>query len=74
MQYSVGKASLNRTGTAPGDVVPYRNADGWTPLTTTVVSRGDDRVVYQSTTPGLSQFTAGTAPSGTDDSAAGPAQ
>jgi len=74
MQCSVDKASLNRTDTAPGDVVPCRNADSWTPLTMTVVSRGNDRVVYQSTAPGLSQFTAGTVPSGTDDSAAGPAQ
>ncbi|MBX0285580.1 PKD domain-containing protein [Haloarcula salinisoli] len=62
IRFSVDRESLNRTGVAPGAVALYRNADGWTPLSTSVVSRLDDRVVYQATASGLSQFAVGTAP------------
>jgi hypothetical protein len=65
VRFSVDTASLDRTGVAPGDVTLYRDADGWTPLSTSVVSRLDDRVVYQATAPGLSQFAVGTAPART---------
>lgn len=62
VRFSVDRAALNRTGVAPGAVVLYRDADGWTPLPTSVVSRTDDRVAYQATAPGLSQFAVGTEP------------
>ena len=60
LRFSVDRATLNRTGVTPGDVSLYRNADGWTALPTSVVSRSGDRVVYQATAPGLSQFAIGT--------------
>ena len=60
--FSVDRASLNRSGVAPEDVALYRNADGWSALTTSVVGRLDDRVVYQATAPGLSRFAVGTEP------------
>jgi len=60
VRFSVDRATLNRSGVAPGDVWLHRYADGWTPLTTSVVSQTDDRVSYQATAPGLSQFVVGT--------------
>ena len=72
IRFSVDRTALNASGVAPGDVALHRNADGWTPLTTSVVNRLDGRVVYQATAPGLSQFAVGTAPAspvtGTDTS------
>ncbi len=62
IRFSVDRESLNRTGVAPESVALYRNADGWTPLSTSVFSRLDDRVVYQATAQGLSQFAVGIAP------------
>lgn len=78
LRFSVARTSLNQSGVAPGDVALYRNADGWTALPTSVVSRADDWVVYQATAPGLSQFAVSTnteapapaAPSGDDGPAA----
>ena len=58
--FSVDRASLNRTGVAPDQVALYRDTGGWTRLSTSVVDRQDDRVVYQATAPGLSQFVVGT--------------
>jgi len=60
VRFSVNRTALNRSGVAPSDVLLYRDADGWTPLTTAVVSHADDRVVYRATASGLSQFVVGT--------------
>ncbi|WP_324661938.1 PKD domain-containing protein [Haloarcula sediminis] len=59
LRFGVDRATLNNSGLSPGDVALHRNADGWTALPTSVVSRSDDRVVYQATAPGLSQFAVG---------------
>ncbi len=55
-RFSVDAAVLNRIGAEPADVSLYRLNDGWTELDTTVVSRGDDSIVYGASAPGLSQF------------------
>ncbi|MDS0258368.1 PKD domain-containing protein [Haloarcula sp. S1CR25-12] len=65
VRFSVNRTALNRTGVAPEDVVLSRNADGWTPLTTSVVGRTERGVTYQATAPGLSRFAVG-AKRGTD--------
>jgi len=69
-RFSVDRATLNGSGVAPGNVALYRNADGWTRLSTSVVNRLDDRVVYQASAPGLSQFAVGTAPTSSGTEAA----
>ncbi|MFC6755652.1 PKD domain-containing protein [Halomicroarcula sp. GCM10025894] len=70
IRFSVDRERLNRTDVDPESVALYRDADGWTPLSTSVVSRPDDRVVYQATAPGLSQFAVGTAPDPTEPTGA----
>lgn len=55
-RFSVDAAVLNRVGADPADVSLYRLTDGWTELGTTIVSRGDDSIVYGASSPGLSQF------------------
>lgn len=62
VRFSVDRASLNAAGVAPEAVTLYRNAEGWQPLTTSIVSRTDSRVVYRATAPALSQFAVGAAP------------
>lgn len=54
--------ALNRSALAdadPSDVVLYREGGTWTPLSTTVVSEGDERVVFDAASPGLSRFVVG---------------
>jgi hypothetical protein len=59
LRFSVNRSALNDAGVAPDEVVLYRDAGGWTPLPTSVVDRAPQRVTYQATAPGLSQFAVG---------------
>lgn len=59
IRFGVDRASLNRSGVTPEAVVLYRDADGWTPLPTSVVTRSESRVVYEASSPGLSRFAVG---------------
>ena len=70
IRFGVNRSALNGTGLATDEVALYRNNDGWTELDTTVVSRESDRVVFQSPSPGLSQFAVG-ASSGANRSTGG---
>jgi len=70
LRFSVDRDRLN--GTSPGEIRLYRNADGWRPLETSVVRRGETAVSYQATAPGLSEFAVGVAtPREPDDGTAG---
>ena len=59
LRVGVDRAALNRTALDAADISLYRDADGWTPLTTSIVNRTDRRVVYRATSPGLSTFAVG---------------
>jgi hypothetical protein len=59
LRFGVNRTVLNRTGASPSDVTLYRNEGNWSALETTVVSRGASTVVYESSSPGLSQFAVG---------------
>lgn len=59
LRFGVNRTVLNRTGAAPSDVTLYRNESDWTALETTIVSRGESTVVYEASSPGLSEFAVG---------------
>lgn len=59
IRFAVDRAALNRHGVGPDAVTLYRDDGGWTALETAVVERGDTRVVYRATAPGLSRFAVG---------------
>ena len=58
--FAVARTALETVGAEPAAVTLYRDEAGWVPLETAVVSRSDDRVVYQAVSPGLSTFVVGT--------------
>ncbi|QIO22472.1 PKD domain-containing protein [Haloarcula sp. JP-L23] len=59
LRFAVDRAALDRSGVAPEAVTLYRDDGGWAALETTVVERGESRVVYRATAPGLSRFAVG---------------
>jgi len=67
--FTVDRDALKAVGAKPGDVTLFREADGWTPLTTEIAGRGESHIVYRAESPGLSTFVVGAEQAGTADTA-----
>ena len=63
-EFRLSTAALADRGIEPDEVVLYRHSDGnWTPLDTSMVSRGETWVAYEADSPGFSTFAVGAKPS-----------
>lgn len=57
--FTVDQTVVESTGATPEDVTLFRRQNGWTPLSTAVISRSESQVVYRADSPGLSTFVVG---------------
>ncbi|MFB6222360.1 MAG: PKD domain-containing protein [Haloarcula sp.] len=57
--FTVDQTVVESAGATPEDVTLFRRQNGWTPLSTAVISRSESQVVYRADSPGLSTFVVG---------------